>query len=121
MRHFIALLLTAALCGCGGDGRDEAKDAAIREMFQSYEKAMNLYHDQYMQYPDGDAQTMLEELDREGFLSGVDTSQVDKNGWPLDEYGHRIMLDADKKRYTLKSPGANGQFGDDDDIIQRSE
>ena len=31
------------------------------------------------------------------------------------------MLDGDKKQYTIKSPGANGQFGDEDDITQRSE
>ncbi len=116
MRISIALLVVVAtMAGCGG-GSDEAKDAAIAKALDAYKNAMTLYHDKHQHYLVGDAQTMMEELDREGFLDGVDTGQVDDTGRPLDDYGHPIKLDGDKDQYTIVSPGANGIFGDADDI-----
>ena len=118
--HWVFASVLICLTACGGeDGidQDPAKDNETRATLEALAEGMSLYHAKFKKYPIADPPALVEELDKGGMLSDVEISGSSDSGYEVhDAYGHAVKYDGNDKKFKLVSPGANGQFGDEDDI-----
>jgi hypothetical protein len=111
-------LLTA--CGGGEDGaqdQDPVKDGATQATLEAIAAGMDLYRAKFKKYPIADAPALVLELEKEGMIDDVEVGGSEDSGpTVLDAYGHAVQYKGDETGFTFTSPGANGKFGDADDI-----